>query len=213
MKIRSILIIFIPAIAVAAFALFASFIQYQPKRIPFNNPNKPEILNIVPIYAEDIILGNLKAGKTIIAFEDLGCSHCQDQMLIFDELLSKYPGRIKIILKTLNVIRFPFASDEAHKYLFCANEQNKVNDFKSLVLEDKRLDSNSLNLIAVSSGLNTDALESCITDSRTLNYTQKNEALAKNLGIESVPTIFINNKVIQEPLSLSGWESILSLSN
>jgi len=213
MKSKQILLIFIPAIALAGFALFASFIQYQPKRIVFNDPNKLESLNIVPIFKEDIIIGNLNSPKTIIAFEDLGCSRCQDQMKIFDELQNKYPNKIKIILKTLDVTQFPFPSKEAHQYLFCSNEQNKLNEFKKIILENNELDTNSLKSFSQAVQLNTENLNNCLTSNNTLNLLQKNEDLAIRLDIESVPAIFIDNKVIQEPLNITGWESLLSLNN
>ncbi len=211
MRIRNILLIFIPAIIVATFAFFVSFIQYQPDKIVYNDPNKLEALNIVPIFNEDIILGDRKAPKEIISFEDLGCSRCQGQMQIFEDLLNKYPGKVKIILKTLNVTTFPFASDEAHKYLFCANAQNKFYEFRNALLEAGQLDSDTIKSVSNTIGLNNESLQECLNSEELTNYIQKNEALAKQLGIESVPTTFIDDKVIQEPLNLAGWEALLSL--
>lgn len=212
MRIRTTLLIFIPAIAFAFFALFISIIQYQPTRIPFNSQNKPEILNIVPIFTEDIIMGYKKAPNTIIEFFDIGCSRCQDQMQIFDELMNKYPEKIKIIVKTLNATSFPYPSDESHKYLFCANEQNKMSDFKSIILASKKLDLDSLKSASLKAQLDMDELKLCLDGQGVQTYAQKNEDLAKNLKITSVPTIFIDNKIIQEPLTLAGWEALLNLN-
>jgi len=212
MRIRTSLFLFVPAIAVAVFALFVSFIQYQPKKILYNDPNRLEILNIVPIFNEDIILGNLKAPKTIIAFEDLGCARCQDQMEMFEELLTKFPDKIKIILKTLNVTTFPESSAESHQYLFCAYKQNKYKEFKDALFVEKLLDTNSLKYVSEIIELDAQKLEECLAGAEVANYTQKNEEMAKNLMIESTPTIFVDNKIIQEPLNITGWETILSLT-
>ena len=42
-------------------------------------------------------------------------------------------------------------------------------------------------------------------------HSEKNNQLATNLKIETIPTIFIKNTAIKEPLTLEGWESLLSL--
>lgn len=209
-KTRTIFFILLPAIVLSAFGLLVSIIQYQPTRVsPIKSTNKK--LDGVLYFAEDIIIGNKNAPKTIIAFEDVGCGRCQEQMELFDELLEKHPGQIKIILKTLDVTRFPVSSAEAHKYLFCAAEQNKFQTFKHEILATKQFDRISLSNASFNSGLDQDALASCLSSQKTADYAEKNNQLAQSLSIEAVPTIFINDNVIQEPLTLEGWEALLSL--
>lgn len=209
-KIKTTFFILLPAIVLSAFGLLVSIIQYQPTRVsPIKSTNKK--LNGVLYFAEDIIIGNKNAPKTIIAFEDVGCGRCQEQMELFDELLEKHPGQIKIILKTLDVTRFPVSSAEAHKYLFCAAEQNKFQIFQKEVLTSKQFDRISLSNASFNSGLAQDALTSCLSSQKTADYAEKNNQLAQSLSIEVVPTIFINDNVIQEPLTLEGWEALLSL--
>lgn len=209
-KTKTTLFIFLPAIVLAAFGLLVSVIQYQPTRInPVKNTNKK--LEKALYFAEDILVGNKNAPKTIIAFEDIGCGRCQEQMELFDELLEKYPGKIKIILKTLDVTRFPVSSAEAHKYLFCAAEQNKFPVFQKELLTGKQFDKISLSNASFGSNLDQDALTNCLDSQKTADYVEKNNQLAQSLGIEAVPTIFINDNEIQEPLTLEGWEALLSL--
>jgi len=211
MKTRTIIIILLPAIVLSAFGLLVAIIRYQPTRIKTPNP-AGEKLNKVLYFAEDTILGSKAAPKTIIAFEDIGCGRCQEQLELFDELLAKHAGQIKIILKTIDATRFPVSSAEAHKYLFCAGKQNKLQEFKKEILISKQLDKNSLQNASLAADLTQETLAACLSSQKTADYVEKNNQLAQSLGIEFLPTIFINDKIIQEPLTLAGWESLLNLN-
>ncbi|MEK7084106.1 MAG: thioredoxin domain-containing protein, partial [Patescibacteria group bacterium] len=127
LKTRHIIFIFLPAILIAGFALFIQIVQYRSA----NEAENPETASIqIPVFPDDPILGDKKAGITVIAFEDFGCPGCKDQSDIFNELLDKYPGKIKIIWKGLPVTRFPFSTRRTNEYAFCANRQGKFSAFK-----------------------------------------------------------------------------------
>lgn len=211
-KIKNFIFLLIPAIAVAGFALFLSISQYQPiyQKIDAKK-NEKEKINSIVIFSNDPILGSLKAPKTIIAFEDLGCGRCREQMKIFDELLTKYPGQVKIIWKSLDVTRFPYSSNLAHSYAYCANNQNKFSEFKNNLLELENINEESLKISATKTGLDKNLLTTCLQSEEIKNYKEKNYQLASILNITDVPTIFINDKSIQEPLTIEGWQSLLLL--
>lgn len=212
MKIKNLIFLLIPAIAVAGFALFLSISQYEPTyKKPSSEQKEEEKINFAAIFPADPILGNLKNPKTIIAFEDLGCGRCREQMKIFDELLTKYPTQIKIIWKSLDVTRFPYSSELAHSYAFCANAQKKFSEFKTNLLNLENTGETSLKTAASQTALDKNLLDNCLLSEEVKKYKEKNQQLAGMLDIQAVPTIFINNKSIQEPLTLEGWESLLSL--
>lgn len=211
-KTKNFIFLLIPAIAVAGFALFLSISQYEPT---YPNTEEKTLQPFdklkVAIFSNDPILGNLKSPKTIIAFEDFGCGRCREQMKIFDELLTKYPNQIKIIWKSLDVTRFPYSSELSHSYAYCANSQNKFSEFKNNLLNLENIDKDSLKITATQTGLDKNLLDTCLQSEEIKNYKEKNRQLAIMFGIDAVPTIFIDNKSIQEPLTLEGWENLLSL--
>lgn len=211
-KTKNIIFLFVPAIAVAGFALFLSISQYEPTYL------KKEIIkteeenkNFVAIFTEDPILGNPKSPKTIIAFEDFGCGRCREQMQIFNQLLEKYPNQIKIIWKSLDVTKFPSSAELSHSYAFCANQQNKFSEFKNNLLKLEDINETSLKTSLNQISLDKNLFDNCLQSKEVLDYKEKNRQLATVLGIQTVPTIFINNKSIQEPLTLEGWQALLSL--
>ena len=132
MKMKYLALIFIPAILVALLALFIRFIQYEPQ---FPDETKIETVQTglqIPIYPDDPIIGSKNAPIMLIAFEDFGCGVCRTQSSIIDSLMRKYPDKIKIVWKGLAATKFPFPTDLAHQYGFCANRQGMFKDFSQL---------------------------------------------------------------------------------
>lgn len=211
LKIKNFILLLVPAIIVAGFALFLSISQYEPLYPKINEDKKENANNIVAIFSDDPILGNPKAPKTLIAFEDFGCIRCREQMKVFDELLTKYPNQVKIIWKSLDATKFPYPAELAHSYAFCANKQNKFAEFKTNLLTLENIDENSLKISATQTALDKNSLDNCLQSEEVVKYKEKNRQLGVLLGFNDVPTIFINNKSIQEPLTLEGWQALLSL--
>ena len=208
------ILIFLPAIIIASFALFVRVIQYQPLYPKVENhqdQNNTTNFNI-PIYSEDPILGNKKAGKTIMAFEDFACEGCKLQFTLLDQLLLKHPNKIKIIWKGLPVSKFPHPSETAHNYAFCANEQGKFIDFQKLAFTNSNnLSTEILNIIIDKIDIKESKFKKCLESENPKNYITKTEQLGMLLNIQSVPTIFFNNKQIETPTTLEGWETLLKL--
>jgi protein-disulfide isomerase len=210
-KNKSVIFILILAIAFASFALFVNIVKYKPIYGEETSNKEEEKLDFVPIFSEDPILGNKNAPKTIIAFEDFGCTRCKDQMDIFRQLMEEYPNQVKIIWKSLDSTKFPYSSELAHSYAYCANEQDKFAEFEKIVFESENISEESLKMYALDADLDKTKLTDCLSSERPKNYKEKNEQLADTIGIYSIPTIFINNKSVQEPLTLEGWKALLSL--
>ena len=214
MKMKYIILIFAPAIAVAILAIFVRFMQYEPLM-----PNEEDILALkntqglqIPIYAEDPIIGNKKAPTTVVAFEDFGCGGCATQSAIFDQLIKKYPDKIKLVWKGIPVTQFPHPTDMAHEYAFCANKQNKFYEFSKLAFSNSNnLSQEILNAISDKIELNKKKLVECIDSGDAKIHIQKTEQLGMALNIQSVPTFFLNNKQINQPQILEGWEAVLGL--
>lgn len=213
-KNRQLLLIFIPAILLATFIFFIRFVQYEPLR-----PKDKEVANNnaqkqleIPIFPNDPIIGDKKAGITIITFEDYGCESCKAQMTILEKLIEKHPNKIKIIWKGLPATQFPYSSNLAHEYSYCANQQDKFLEFSRLAFaNNNNLQPEILNTMSEQIGLNEKKLTQCLESGEAEKYISTNEQLGLLLNIQSVPTIFLNNKQIENPQILEHWETLLNL--
>lgn len=210
------LIIFIPAIIVVALAFFIRVAQYRPlypKTLPPTEIQAPAASSVfIPTFPDDPILGEKRAGKTIIAFEDLLCERCREQMKIFHELIADYPGRVKVIIKALPVTRFPFSSTQAHAYAYCANQQAAWPAFaQKVIAQEGLLDPAALKTLAQAVDLDETRLTTCLQSGQPETYQKKVEDLATTLGITAVPAVFVEQKLIQEPTTVQGWKELLGL--
>jgi len=209
-KTRSVILMLSAAITVAALAFFISVKRYEP--LYEDRQNKDASSNSIKILSEDPILGNKEASTAIIAFEDMGRGRYREQMRIFYQLLDQYPNQIKIIWKSLDITQFPYSSELAHSYAYCANQQNKFTEFEKIILDNDDISENSLKNYAAEAGLERNALADCLLLSPEIaNYKEINKQLAAELGIKEIPTVFIKNEMIDKPLTMEGWLEILSM--
>ncbi len=211
---KKILLIFLPALLIAAVSLFIRVIQYEPlfPERPDENDEQQSELFIIPIYPEDPIIGDKKSPITIVAFEDFACAACKEQSYIFDQLQEQYPNKIKIIWKGLPVSTFPYPSEQAHTYAHCAHEQGEFEAFKQYAFTNsENLSDAILQNIATNIELKDSKLTACLSDIATENYIQKTQQIAQVLNVRAVPTFFINNIQIDHPTTLEGWKTYLNL--
>jgi len=212
-KNKNVLLIFFPAILIASLALFIRVIQYEPLYPDVNEYEKIGENNFtIPIYPEDPIVGNRKAPISIIAFEDFACQGCKVQFSLLEKLVNKHPTKLKIFWKGLPVSKFPHSSEDAHKYAFCVNEQGKFIEFYKLAFTNSdNLSKEILDIIVNQTDIKKDRLSTCLKSTRPNDHIYITEQLGMALNIQSVPTIFINNKQIESPSTISGWETLLGL--
>ncbi|OGH64123.1 MAG: hypothetical protein A2821_02450 [Candidatus Magasanikbacteria bacterium RIFCSPHIGHO2_01_FULL_41_23] len=217
MSIKKMILIFIPALLVVGFALFIQVLRYEPlfpkKNTSSSDGEKPPEFSI-PFSITDPIIGQKRAGKTIVAFEDFGCHRCKQYDEILTQLVAKHPNAIKIIWKGLPVTRFPYPSELALKYGFCAHSQKKFTEFKNqaFILNDQLSDA-TLKKIAVDIALDSTDLEKCLAAPATENYIFQNKNLALQLNIQAVPTFFVDNKQVEEAETVEGWADILAIKS
>ncbi|HOX60852.1 MAG TPA: thioredoxin domain-containing protein [Candidatus Magasanikbacteria bacterium] len=213
MKIKYLLYIFIPAIIVAGLALTIRIVQYAPLR-PSEKQIQEKLAQIksLPVLADDPYIGSKKAPVTVIAFEDPGCEGCSNSFDLVRTLLAKYPEKIRIVFKMIPVTKFPYPTDKAIQYLYCANEQKKFETLAELtftnynILTDKMLDT-----LVEKAEIDLTKLETCMKSGRAAQFLARNVELGMMLNIQSVPTFFYNNKQIKTPQLIEEWEAVLGL--
>lgn len=206
------ILVFIPALAIVGLFLFVRIVQYEPL-LPKTTPLAEQEAQLqIPILPTDPIIGNPKAAKTIVLFEDFGCEQCKFQSELLDQLQQEYPDQVKIIFKGLSVTRFPQDSRLAHQYAVCMHEQKKFEEFKKFAFVNyQNLSETVVKTIAETIGANQNKLNDCLGSSRPDDYLDTNETIARGIGIQSVPSFFIDKKQIQPPLTLDGWKTMLGL--
>lgn len=212
MKLRHVVLLFIPAIFIAVFALFVQVVQYESHSPDSTALDTANAGIQIPIFPDDPISGNKRAPITIVAFEDLGCDGCYSQHEVLKQLLERYPDRVKVVWKLLTVTQYPYSTDVAHQYAYCANRQGQFADFVDRAFTNRyNLAPRIIEQIAEQVPLDERKLASCLADEQSSDYLSSIESLARSLNIQVVPRLFLNNTQVHTPNSVEQWESLLGL--
>ncbi|MBP9731896.1 MAG: thioredoxin domain-containing protein [Candidatus Magasanikbacteria bacterium] len=210
---KKIYAVFFPAILLGSLALFIQIVRYQPlyPKIDTTEQNADSKFE-VPILPTDPIIGNRKSPITVIAFEDFSCSACKAQHDLFLQVQQKYPDKIKMIWKGLPVNNPLQPPVTALRYGVCAHEQKQFDQFAAYAFSNSdNLSEGTLNKISEEIKLDTEKLTTCLASDRPDQIIETNKKIANTLNLQSVPTLFIDNKQIQTPETLNDWERILGL--
>lgn len=212
-KSQHVIFVLLPALLLVAVIFGVKAFQYT---VLFGDDTQteetPETLDLIPILPEDPIVGIPSAPHTVVAFEDFGCEGCKTQNALLKQLEQTHPGKIKLIWKGLPVATFPYSSEPAHEYAYCAHAQGAFDEFKELAFANhNNLSKNTLDVITNEIELDQDILNTCLASGKPLKHIDTVRQLARILHVQHVPTFFIDNTQIVTPTSIEEWEAVLGL--
>ena len=163
-----------------------------------------------------IVVGNLDAKITIIAFESLTCSHCANfHKNVYPELKREYldTGLAKIEFR-----HFPLdiAAFNASKVAQCNNDGNSeileslyANQQKWVKGSSIEEANKNLKIFLKNEGFSID-FESCVNNKNIEDFVLNDRIEgAKNFKISSTPTIIINNKKFEKKLNYKNLKKAL----
>ena len=210
---KHLFILFIPALLFIFFAL-RSQMNYSSTLQSVLSPETTDKANtsLIPIFPEDPTQGTSNASTTIIIFEDLACEGCKYQNSLLSQLEKKFPGKIKIVTKLLSVTTFPYNTEKAHDSAYCASQQYKFATFRDEAFANNtKLSPTVVDTLVKTVIPDMGKFTTCMQSEAPATYRNKNENIARSVGIQEVPTIFVNQKQVQPASSLELWENILGL--
>ncbi len=163
-----------------------------------------------------IVVGNVDAKISIIAFESMTCSHCADfHKNVFPKLKEEYldTGLAKIEFR-----HFPLdlAALNASKVSQCKND-GKSDILESLYANQQKWVKGSsiqeanqnLQKFLKSEGFSID-FDSCINNQEIEDFVLNDRIVgAKNFKVSSTPTIIINNKKFEKALNYKNLKKAL----
>jgi protein-disulfide isomerase len=91
----------------------------------------------------------------------------------------------------------------------CANEQGQFWNYHAIVFANQNgegrgaFNDRRLKAFAETLGLNTGAFNACFDSGRMAEAVRADERLARSLGVESTPTLFVNGQRINNPLNFA----------
>ena len=153
--------------------------------------------------------GPANAPVVIVEFGDFQCPSCRQLDMVLRRLLPEYP-QARLVFKD-------FPLEQIHPWAMtaalvgrCAYQQSpeafwKVHDLiydnQDRITPETAYD--KLLQLGVDAGLDSSVLRTCVADPKTTELVQKSMGEARNLGVNSTPTSFVNGREVvgaNEPL-------------
>lgn len=169
---------------------------------PTRHLDQPEITFVDPS------LGPKDAKNVIVEFGDYLCPACKDGSPAIDKLVQARPD-VRFVWKN-----FPsplhVGADIAAAAAMCADKQGAFWTYhRKLFLDQSTFDQTSLTLTAGDLDLNANAFGNCMAAGDTTALVDRTVEEGKALGIESLPTYFINGKRYEGEMSYDQLVSAL----
>ncbi len=178
----------------------ASLITVERTDVPLISANAI----FIPASESEQMLGNPGATTTIVEFVDLNCNRCLALHATIKDFVIKHPQAIRLVWK--DAVKPGIFSNYtlAHQAAYCAGpngsplrQNNKFWEFMDMAIANKNnLMESGLKKIAQDLNLNVEPWWQCTNNAEAKQAIIDSVLMADQLGIKSLPAIFVNNKLI-----------------
>jgi protein-disulfide isomerase len=170
------------------------------------DPERP-VLNVSA--DDDPWTGAAQAPVTIVEFSDFECPYCKNNVSVLNELLAKYPGKLKLVYRD-----FPGPNHQqalsAAQAAQCAAEQGRFWDYHDALFARQASATRwNYSALAEDLGLHQSLFDVCMKENRYREEVLKDLQDGLELGVRSTPTFFINGRPLVGARPLSDFQTII----
>jgi protein-disulfide isomerase len=189
-------------------ALFFKSLRSNAKVVTYLKP--PPVFRAELSVAGEPFKGSEKARVTIVKFEDFLCPFCKQVQPTFDELLSRYKGKVRLVHKDLPLESLHSQARQAAEAARCAYEQGKFWEYHDkLYANSPKASADDLKSYAKEVSLNVDSFDRCFASGKYKAVVQQDLNEGAQLGLTGTPTFFINGREISGNQPLEAFEAII----
>ncbi len=189
-------------------ALFFKSLRSKAKVVTYLKP--PPVFRAELSIAGEPFKGSEKARVTIVKFEDFQCPFCKQVQPTFNELLSRYNGKVRLVHKDLPLESLHPQARQAAEAARCAYEQGKFWEYHDkLYANSPKGSTDNLKSYAKEVGLNVDSFDRCLASKKYKAVVQTDLNEGAQLGLTGTPTFFINGREISGNQPLEAFEAII----
>ena len=173
--------------------LFFKALRANSKIVTYLKAPEPYRADLVTVGAP--FQGSENAPITIVKFEDFQCPFCKQAQPVFNTVLSRYKGKVRLVHKDLPLDSIHPAARQASEAARCAQEDGKFWSYHDKLYEHApRHTINDLLLYGKEIGLKHSSFEQCLSSGKYKAAVQKDVSEGVQLGISGTPTFFINGR-------------------
>jgi protein-disulfide isomerase len=189
-------------------ALFFKSLRSKTKVVAYLKP--PPVFRAELSVAGEPFRGSEKAPVTIVKFEDFLCPFCKQVQPTFNDLLSRYNGKVRLVHKDLPLESLHPQARQAAEAARCAYEHGKFWEYHDkLYANSPKASADDLKSYAKDIGLNVDSFDRCFANGKYKAVVQRDLNEGAQLGLTGTPTFFINGREISGNQPLETFEAII----
>jgi protein-disulfide isomerase len=189
-------------------SLFLKSLHSKAKVISYLKP--PPAFRAQVSVAGEPFKGSEKAPVTIVKFEDFQCPFCKQVQPTFNDLLSRYNGKVRLVHKDLPLESLHPQARQAAEAARCAYEQGKFWEYHDkLYANSPKASSDDMKSYAKDVGLNVDSFDRCFASGKYKAVVQRDLNEGAQLGLTGTPTFFINGRELSGNQPFEAFEAII----
>ena len=154
--------------------------------------------------------GAVEAPVTIVEFTDFQCPYCKTATATVQQVLEKYPGKVKWVFRDFPIPRLHPEAFKAHEAARCAGEQGKFWEYHDLLFDrSPRQAPADLKEYANDLKLGTAAFDQCLGSGKQAAEVNSDVQDGLRLKVEGTPTFFINGRRLAGAEPLAAFQKII----
>jgi protein-disulfide isomerase len=147
---------------------------------------------------------------TIVEFSDFQCPFCKASLSNINELMTRYPGKVKWVFRDFPIQSLHPTVSKAHEAARCAGEQGKFWEYHDILFARSPNHSvPELTRYAQDLKLNTRAFTECLERSKYQAEVAGELQEGKRLGVQVTPTFFVNGRMREGEQSMAVFQELI----
>lgn len=155
--------------------------------------------------------GALDAEVTIIVFSDFGCHPCAEAWATMEEIVHLYPNKVRVVHRDFPLDDSPGSlSIQVANAARCAGEQGRYWEMHDLLFANQdELVASELSAYGDQLALEGESFTECLEALRYAEDINEDQEAGIAAGVETVPTVFINGRMLLGAMSMPIYEQII----
>lgn len=147
---------------------------------------------------------------TVVEYSEFQCPYCSSILPIANQILEKYKGKIRWVVRNFPLDFHPNARPSAIAAACAAQQKKFWQMYEKLFANQQALDEEDLFTYAEQIGLDMNYFSTCYDDQRDINkIIDEQIKFGQTLGVSGTPVFFINGRKISGILPYESFDKII----